>query len=87
VVAHRGGRIALTRLRIEDAALCGVVVGGAPWTGSDLHVEYITRAPVGACVQQEGFETSRLRDRVEYRDVGVPLQSTSYDLPEGLDEP
>lgn len=86
VVAHRNGYIELTRIQLEDAELCGVLVGDAPLTGIDLHIGYVTRSPIGACVQQEGYDFRRLDDRVAYRDVGVPLQATSYELPE-LDLP
>jgi hypothetical protein len=82
VAAMRGGQIELSRLAITDADVCGVVVGPETGTGMDLHVGFITRVPIGACVQQDGYVVSRLADRVEYRDVGVPLQATSYTLPE-----
>jgi hypothetical protein len=72
---------------VDDAALCGVVVGGdAPdaSTAMDLARGVIRSTEVGACVQAEGFDTARLRVDVEYREVGIPLQATSYTLPSSL---
>jgi hypothetical protein len=84
VIAHRNGQIELTRVQIEDAGVCGVIVGGAPGTGIDLHIGHVIRSPIGACLQQDGYDRARLRDRVVYRDVGVPLQATTYELPDVL---
>ncbi len=87
LLATLGGTISATSFSIEDASLCGVLVGGDGMlvpTGLDLSRGTITRAPVGACVQAPGFDVERLHDRVEYAEVGVPLQATSYVLPTSL---
>jgi hypothetical protein len=55
-------------------------------TSIDLHIGYVTRSDIGACGQLDGYDFARLRDRVAYRDVGVPLQATRYELPD-LDLP
>lgn len=81
-VAHRGGAIELRFFAITNSELCGVAVGGAPGSAIDLRRGLIDFAPVGACVQQVGYDTSRLRNHVDYRTVGIPLQSTSYELPD-----
>ena len=82
VAASFGGSLALDGFVVEDAATCGVVVGEA--SGIDLAHGIIARAPIGACVQLQGFDSERLRNDVEYRDVDVPLQATSYALPDVL---
>lgn len=93
-VAHLyGGTIRLTRFVIRDAASCGVAVGRAPWDPADpggamdLEDGVISAVPVGACVQVEGFDPSRLQLGVRYEDVGIPLQATSYTLPDALPTP
>jgi hypothetical protein len=81
---QEGGAITATAFEVTDASLCGVVVGassGAP-CAIDLHDGTLARAPIGACVQVDGYDTARLRDRVAYVDVATPLQATSYDLPD-----
>lgn len=86
--AHFGAALTASDFVLEDAALCGVVVGAArdelDDTSVDLSRGVVDRAPVGACVQIEGYAVERLRREVEYRDVGVPLQATSYELPGAL---
>ncbi len=83
-VAHRAGAINLRRLAITNSGLCGVVVGQAPGSGMDLSYGFIDFAPIGACVQQEGYDFSRLNSHVQYRSgLGVPLRATSYPLPDG----
>ncbi len=44
----------------------------------------IDRVTVGACVQVEGFDLARLQNDVQYREVDVPVQATSYELPGAL---
>lgn len=85
VAAMHGGTVRVTGFEIARAAVCGVVVGGeGDATAIDLERGVVASAPVGACVQSEGFDTSRLRREVQYRDVGIPLQATSYALPDAL---
>ena len=81
-----GASVTATDFVIEDLATCGVVVAalGDELSEMDLVGGRISRAPVGACVQQEGFDVARLRAGVAYEDVGVPLQATSYSLPDAL---
>jgi hypothetical protein len=83
-IVHRAGRIDLRGFYIRNSESCGVAVGSAPGSGMDLHNGDIDTAPVGACVQQDGYDTNRLRDDVDYVNVGVPLQATSHELPDGI---
>jgi hypothetical protein len=84
-IVHRGGTIDLNGVAVTHSALCGVVVGPAAGTAMDLHDGYVDFTPVGICMQQEGYNIMRLRDRVEYRSgVVAPLQSTHYSLPDAL---
>ena len=82
VVAHQRGQLDLPVFWIIDSDLCGVVVGGAPGSAIDLASGVISGAVVGACVQLPGYDTSRLRNVVDYVDVQTPLQATSYTLPD-----
>jgi hypothetical protein len=83
LVAMFGGSLAATRFTVEGATLCGVMVGehDVTPTGLDLTSGVIDRSAIGACVQEPGFDVARLQSGVEYRDVGVPLRATSYELP------
>ncbi len=82
--AHFDGSVTATRFEVRGAAVCGVVVGTGAASSMDLAEGVIDEAPVGACVQADGYDTSRLRQDVEYRNVGVPLQSTTYELPASI---
>ncbi len=88
VAAHFGGSVALSRFVVRDAALCGVVVGAndpsRPSTGMDLEDGVISVAPIGACVQAEGFDAERLHEVVAFEAVDVPLQATTYALPTSM---
>ncbi len=88
IVAQRGGALDVSDFVVAGSALCGVVLGrdaddGTP-TALDLRRGTVRGAPVGACVQVEGYDSTRLRDAVQYIDVDVPLQATSYSLPPAL---
>lgn len=88
LIALYGGSLRAERFLVERSALCGVVVGETadvgPPTAVDLVSGEIRGAPVGACVQIDGYDPARLQDDVQYRDVDVPLQATSYALPTEL---
>ena len=83
IVAIFGGAVAATRFVVEGATVCGVMVGrnSATPTGFDLEASVISRSTIDPCVQQDGFDTSRLQQGVEYRELGVPLRATRYELP------
>ncbi len=71
--------VRLTSFEVDGASPCGVVV--LEDAAMDLAHGVVSHADVGACVQVPGFDPERLHADVEYRDVGVPLQATSYVLP------
>ena len=85
VAVKTNGRLEMTGFSLRRSDLCGIAVLSSV-TGAvdvDLHDGEIDEAPIGACVQVEGYDTSRLRDNVAYKDgLGAPLQATSYSLPE-----
>ena len=84
VAVSTNGRLEMTGFSLTRAGLCDIVLNRSV-TGAvdvDLHHGEIDEAPIGACVQIE-YDTSRLRDDVAYKDgLGVPIQATSYSLPE-----
>ncbi len=90
VSAHFGAALVANRFSIEDAVLCGAVIGAndrdGTLTAMDLSDGSITRTVIGACVQVEGYDTARLRNNVEYREVEIPSQATAYEVPEGIPE-
>jgi len=64
---------------IEGAAFCGVHVafGG----GLDLMTGTVSGSAIGACVQDDGFDVSRLTGGVAYVDNGVNLDATTLPIP------
>jgi hypothetical protein len=77
--ALTGGYLALERFVLTDNPLCGVQLarGGT----ADLSDGEISFNAVGANVQTEGFDPSRLSVRVGYRDNGVNLDSSELFVP------
>lgn len=47
----------------------------------DLREGVVTGSPIGACVQQDGYDIARLSDGVEYYDNDINLDSTSLPVP------
>ena len=89
LVAIYGGTLAATDFVVEGVSLCAVMVGRddptvATPSSLDLESGVIDRSMIGACVQVDGYDTTRLQHGVEYRDVGVPLRATSYEVPSDL---
>jgi hypothetical protein len=63
------------------------VLAGAE-TGMDLAVGEVVDCAIGACIQVEGYDVSRLSADVAYRDNVANLAATSLPIPqaaEGLD--
>ena len=84
-LAARGGAIGATRFRVEAATACGaLLIPDVMPTDMDLSSGVVTGSAVGVCLQVDGYDIDRLTRDVEYRDVGVPLQATSYVLPDAL---
>lgn len=76
VGSFRGGSIDLEHFAVEDSALCGVQVAA----GVDLSLGEIRDTPIGACVQVDGYDVSRLTDRVSYVNCGQNFEARSYDV-------
>ncbi|MCC7536855.1 MAG: hypothetical protein IT379_11605 [Deltaproteobacteria bacterium] len=88
VVALAQGRASLDRFVIDESSLCGSMVASVDvaslFTGPgeiDLTDGTISNAPVGACVQVDGYALERLSRNVLYLDNGVNLDATSYPPP------
>ncbi len=85
LTSHFGSTLRASRFEVGGVALCGVLVGEPHPDGTatqmDLAEGTVADAPIGACVQEDGFDSARLHDRVRFVDVGVPLQATRYALP------
>lgn len=73
------GSLRVSRFLIDGAAVCGAVVGVA--SALDLDHGIVTHAPIGACIQVDGYDPERLHQEVSFVAVDVPLQATSYTLP------
>ncbi len=86
IVAYAGGQVSVSGFEISNVALCGALVSDAFATGNvpglDLAHGVVRHADVGACVQVPGYDVERLHVDVAYEDVGVPLQATSYPVPD-----
>jgi hypothetical protein len=65
---------------VRGAELCGVHVAGLGTL--DLARGSISGASIGACVQVEGYDTTRLQEDVIYADNGANLQATTLPVPE-----
>jgi hypothetical protein len=85
LVSANGGTISATQFAVDDAGLCGVLLGADdPVFGIsalDLAHGRVAHVSIGACVQAAGFDPERLHTDVAYVDVSVPLQATTYGLP------
>lgn len=79
VGAYYGGRITMARFRVEESAICGVQVaaGGA----IDLAHGEVAANPIGANVQDPGYDLRRLMQDVAYRGNRVNLDASSLPVP------
>ncbi len=79
VGTYESGAIVAENFVVERSVLCGVQVAD---DGSlDLTTGEITDSELGACIQVEGYDLSRLTESVEYRDNGTSLDATSLPVP------
>ena len=80
--AYLGGQIDLRRFLLADSAQCGVQLarGGT----IDLHEGTVAHNPCGANVQTEGFDISRLLDRVRWVDNATNLDSSTLPVPDPI---
>ena len=79
VVAH-DATAELSRFEIRDSDLCGIQI--VHRANVDLHHGVIAEHPVGACVQIDGYDLSRLMDGVIYRDNETSLAVTMLPVPD-----
>lgn len=70
----------LTDFQIDGASLCGVQVGN--FGDLVLRNGTISNSAIGACVQEPGYDLSKLMDGVVYRDNTITIDSTSLPLPD-----
>ncbi|RLB45629.1 MAG: hypothetical protein DRJ42_29520 [Deltaproteobacteria bacterium] len=84
-----GAAVRLTRFQIHDADTCGVFVAAgeasSPPAALDLESGTVSASEIGACIQVDGYDTTRLTNDVEYRDNGTNLDTTTLPLPEPPD--
>ncbi|MEM9190590.1 MAG: right-handed parallel beta-helix repeat-containing protein, partial [Myxococcota bacterium] len=75
--AVQGGTATVDRFVIEAASFCGVQLA----EGSlDLQDGTIRGHSIGACVQVDGYDTTRLTDTVEFEANDVPIQATTIPI-------
>jgi hypothetical protein len=81
------GSLELTRFVVADARTCGAALWAsvAP-VDMVLHDGEITGSDIGACVQVDAYDLSRLMDGVVYRDNVTNLDSITLPVPEAVDE-
>jgi hypothetical protein len=79
VGAYTGGVLAMEHFVIERAAVCAVHLAEGE---VDLRDGVIAQSGIGACVQVDGYDLSRLRDGVTYVDNTNNLDSTSLPVPD-----
>ena len=80
--AFGGATITATRFRVRGAALCGAHLGAG--SQIDLAEGEIAECVVGACVQDDAYDLSRLSERVRYADNETNLDSTTLPVPDAL---
>jgi len=77
-----GGSASASRFAVRRSALCGVHVGRG---GSvDLRDGEVSGGPIGACVQEPGYDVARLSDNVRYVMNESNLDSTVLPSPAPL---
>jgi hypothetical protein len=84
-VAAVVGAARLTRFEIRDTTTCGLFVASTPEVPGapslDVGLGIVERAAIGACVQVDGYDLSRLTREVAYRENGANLESTMLPVP------
>jgi len=78
------GVATVERFLIDQTATCGVFLASAS-PEVDLSYGVISRATIGACVQVDGYDISRLTNEVRYVDNERSLDSTSLPVPDVID--
>jgi hypothetical protein len=79
-VMSADGDVRLTDFEVRGATTCGVLVTGA--SGAlDLARGVVEGSAIGACVQVDGYDLSRIQQDVSYRDNDINLDSTTLPTP------
>jgi len=78
---YTDGTADVTRFHVAAGALAGVQVAGGQL---DLHDGEIRGHPIGANIQDEGFDVTRVSDTVRYVDNETNLDAMSLPVPEAL---
>jgi uncharacterized membrane protein (UPF0136 family) len=88
-VAAVSGSVSIQGFEIRDAATCGVFlsrgIGLSTLPSVDATRGVVTRSEIGACVQVEDYDLTRLMREVSYLDNGANLETTRLPVPPGLD--
>jgi hypothetical protein len=79
VGTYYGSTLSLDGFAIEDSSLCGIQL--AERGQMDLTNGRVARNPIGACVQIDGYDLSRLTSGVDYLDNGISLDTTTLPIP------
>ncbi|RLB50196.1 MAG: hypothetical protein DRJ42_19390 [Deltaproteobacteria bacterium] len=78
----------VTGFEVSDSTTCGLFVAAGTSTGEltslDVRSGIVERSVIGACIQVDGYDLSRLMRDVEYRDNELNLDVTMLPVPEGL---
>jgi hypothetical protein len=88
--AATGGTLELTRFEIQGAAICGLLVANVPGRSEpapmfDAMSGVVSGSRIGACVQADGYDISRLSDGVAFVDNETNFDSTSLPVPAVVD--
>jgi hypothetical protein len=82
--AFDGAAVSAARFVVRGADLCGAHVGAS--SEIDLSTGDIVECLLGACVQSESYDLTRLGDDVRYRDNGTNLGTTTLPVPDAVPE-
>lgn len=80
MISITGSTFTAERFRQSEAALCGTFV--AEGAILELRRGAVEDNPIGACVQVDGYDVSRLEEGVVFRDNDINLDATELPLPE-----
>jgi len=82
VAAVRGAMVTLARFEITGAAVCGVLI--ADDGALDMSEGVVRGCGIGACLQVEGFDASRISRGVQFVSNTSNLQATTLPVPESI---
>jgi hypothetical protein len=82
--AFGGAALRATHLAIRGADLCGAHLGAG--SEIDLAEGDVSACLVGACIQSDGYDVTRLSNGVRYHDNGTNLDATALPVPGPVSE-